>query len=1172
MLVRAFKMKILSSVIRSKWFIGVIGLLAFSLLIWFGLGFIRFGESNAEVSVFAQLVIIGVAWLVWLTWNVSELIISKRQNSRFLDELAVNNSEGQSGKSSVNAEEFKNMAERFRSAMGVLKSSRFSSKKGRVNVYELPWYIIIGPPGAGKTTALINSGLDFPLAGSHGKQALSGVGGTRHCDWWFTNDAVLIDTAGRYTTQDSHQKVDSSAWEAFLQLLKKYRRRRPVNGVIVAVSLQDILVGTETQREEYAKKIRARIDELQKGLEIHFPIYFVFTKMDLLAGFNEYFSNFSQSEREQVWGVSFESNQGADVYDEEEFNAQFEHLVRTLDEQTLNRVHQERNIESRSLIQNFPSQFGSLQNSVSDFLKQCFSAHRFSVPPLLRGVYFTSATQEGSPIDRMAAKLGHDFNLEKKQPNLHAFNTGKSYFINKLFKDIIFSEAELVGVNKKFEQIIIWSRRVAFVALATAFVGSLSIWIGGVAQNKMLISKVASSYNTYKLAQKNLEVSETPVTLESTLPLLNPLLRSIQEYNNSKQSLLGFLGLYDAQVGRTMQSVYEAELERVFQAALTESIARRLSGLTGKDDALFPTLKAYLMMFDEKHRDYKFLGQYFHEQWQEQFKNKQPLQQELLAHYNNLERMGFVQRSDVDGELVAAARNQLYQTPLVQRLYSQLKQQGDNAKMVNFYHEIGGSTVQIFGINELDPVFKIPYLFTKQGYKKTKLDVNSVFIKNVKKDYWVYGDDYASAIDAEGFKDLSVDIEQLYLQEYAERWDHFYRTFNLETFPKSSLMVSRLKRLADPVNSPLLKITKLVAENTELNKAPKTLKSAAGDSDLLSGAVDSLVTKNLVDKLFAPIHQIVEENDEQPSKAQEYLSAISELAEYVTEIDSAPDASQAAFDVAKERFLGGATGPIQNLNGLSDTAPSQSKVWLQSISRYVWSDILERSKVYINNQWRYQVYDAYKYNINDRYPMQASARSEVGIESFNDFFKNGGVYQSFYNDYLSSFIDDRKWQLKTIDGLALDLSANTLTQLNRAEMLRTAYFSNGDEFAIDVRIKADKLSSNVKLFNLEAGDARFSYSHGPRLERPVAWIAGSGRTRFVFEGIDGRVASEQFGGNWSFLRFYDAVDKPSAASSSSSSLGISKDGYSAQLNVLSNARVNPLFIGLLRNFKLEASL
>jgi type VI secretion system protein ImpL len=78
-------------------------------------------------------------------------------------------------------------------------------------LYDLPWYLIISPPGAGKTTALVKSGLRFPLAGSGEAQPVSGVGGTRYCDWWFTDDAVIIDTAGRYTTQDSDADADGKA-------------------------------------------------------------------------------------------------------------------------------------------------------------------------------------------------------------------------------------------------------------------------------------------------------------------------------------------------------------------------------------------------------------------------------------------------------------------------------------------------------------------------------------------------------------------------------------------------------------------------------------------------------------------------------------------------------------------------------------------------------------------------------------------------------------------------------------------------------------------------------------------------------------------------------------------------------------------------------------------------
>ena len=53
-----------------------------------------------------------------------------------------------------------------------------------------------------------------------GQGAVAGVGGTRLCDWWFTENAVLIDTAGRYTTQDSDAAVDRAGWDAFLDLLK----------------------------------------------------------------------------------------------------------------------------------------------------------------------------------------------------------------------------------------------------------------------------------------------------------------------------------------------------------------------------------------------------------------------------------------------------------------------------------------------------------------------------------------------------------------------------------------------------------------------------------------------------------------------------------------------------------------------------------------------------------------------------------------------------------------------------------------------------------------------------------------------------------------------------------------------------------------------------------------
>ena len=57
-------------------------------------------------------------------------------------------------------EEAAALRERMSIALALLKKTR-----GTLGyLYEQPWYAIIGPPGAGKTTALLNSGLKFPLA------------------------------------------------------------------------------------------------------------------------------------------------------------------------------------------------------------------------------------------------------------------------------------------------------------------------------------------------------------------------------------------------------------------------------------------------------------------------------------------------------------------------------------------------------------------------------------------------------------------------------------------------------------------------------------------------------------------------------------------------------------------------------------------------------------------------------------------------------------------------------------------------------------------------------------------------------------------------------------------------------------------------------------------------
>ena len=193
--------------------------------------------------------------------------------------------------------------------------------------------MIVGPPGAGKTTALKHSGLVFPYSSGSGG-GVRGVGGTRNCDWWFTNEAILLDTAGRYTTEQD----DRDEWLSFLQFLLKYRNKRPINGILVAISITDIIDATEQQIEVTGKKLRARIDEVMTQLHMVVPVYVLFTKVDLIAGFNEFFGDMKKSDRQQPWGATLKLT--ADKTNPAAlFEAEFDGLIKQVHAKEIGRAH-----------------------------------------------------------------------------------------------------------------------------------------------------------------------------------------------------------------------------------------------------------------------------------------------------------------------------------------------------------------------------------------------------------------------------------------------------------------------------------------------------------------------------------------------------------------------------------------------------------------------------------------------------------------------------------------------------------------------------------------------------------------------------------------------------------------------------------------------------------------
>jgi type VI secretion system protein ImpL len=472
----------MSALLRNRWLQGGLALAAFALVAWFTGDLAAMGDWRPFETEGARAALIACAAFAWVGWELWRAARARRENARLLEALAAGGEGAAADSAARAAREIALLRQRFEEAAATLKSARFRGADGEGRyVSELPWYVFIGAPGSGKTTALANSGLRFPLRKAGEELSLAGVGGTRNCDWWFTEDAVLLDTAGRYTTQASDAEADAAAWLGFLGLIKRFRPRRPLNGALVTLSVSDLMLWSEEERRQYAWHVRSRVTELYERLGARFPVYVLVTKADLLAGFMEFFGELDAQARARVWGATFVHSTDGFVLGSpgQRFAEEFRALEERLYGELLERMQEEPDLQRRAAAYRFPQQFHGLGPLLEQFLDAAFIGVPGAPAAMLRGVYFTSGTQEGSPIDRVLGALARSFRLERAAGTPVAPGSGKSFFLTRLLREVIFAESGLAGSDERLERRARRLRGLAYAAIAAIAIGLGAHWTAG---------------------------------------------------------------------------------------------------------------------------------------------------------------------------------------------------------------------------------------------------------------------------------------------------------------------------------------------------------------------------------------------------------------------------------------------------------------------------------------------------------------------------------------------------------------------------------------------------------------------------------------------------------------------------------------------------------------------
>jgi type VI secretion system protein ImpL len=587
-------MKILRTILAilaARWFWTLVGAVLLSLAIYLFGDVLRMGDSyvlGSETRRMACVLVIAVLWGVGNLWRQER---ARRSNAQLVAALAP---VAREPAPTPGAEEVQELGRRFQAALAQLRREKLGAFGRRRWLYELPWYVMIGPPGTGKTTALVHSGLRFPVSAA---EDLPGTGGTRSCDWLFTDEAVLIDTAGRYVTQDSDAAADRAEWQGFLDLLRRHRPRQPLNGVLVALSVRELLED-RAGNTDHAARIRARLQELEQRLEVRLPVYLVVTKADLLAGFSEFFERLEERDREQVWGHTFAGRPGKpETPDAQAVRSAIDDLVARLDRRLPRRLAEEDDPVRRADIFGFPAQLAGLAGHLARFVERCFAPAAYERGGWLRGVYFTSGTQIGSPIDRLLDAITTNLGLPGSPRRTLAGD--RPYFLTRLLREVVFGEASLVNRDPVRERREIMVRAAALLGTASLGLVLCAGWAWSFVQNAALQERFAAELEVAAKQLQPLGQTRLAPAQGNYLPAL-PVLDHLADVRDQ----MAQSAPWSARLGLSRRGAMEERASAAYQDALAHvllprlvlSLEASLRQRLGDADYVLEGLKVYLML------------------------------------------------------------------------------------------------------------------------------------------------------------------------------------------------------------------------------------------------------------------------------------------------------------------------------------------------------------------------------------------------------------------------------------------------------------------------------------------------------------------------------------------------------------------------------------------------
>jgi type VI secretion system protein ImpL len=1035
--------------------LGVIGLAALAAFLLLGADTLQVAAIWAGVAALALL----AGWAIF--WG-ARYHYCKRSAALLGESVAPASAEAAATQAS--GSEVAVLRKSMLQAITTIKTSKLGLNSGAAALYELPWYMIIGNPAAGKSSAVGHSGLQFPIAGS---KAVQGVAGTRNCDWFFTTDGILLDTAGRYSTVDA----DRAEWFSFLGLLRKYRRRAPINGILICVSVAELMGANPKKSIDLAKSLRTRVQELTEKLGVFAPVYVVFTKADLIAGFADFFHDTERSERDRVWGATMRYNRRSTSPDVLAFFDQhFDELHDGLKEISLASMAGNRSARMRPGVFTFPLEFASIKTPLRAFLATLFEENTYQFKPVFRGFYFTSALQEGSVENLSSKRVASRFDLELREQKGGEAEEQSGYFLLDLFRKVIFADKELVTryTNPNSARI----KYGAFFAATILLGASLGLWSWSYMGNRQLVANVQADLDkVVRLQHKRPDLQSRLEALE----ILQDRIEQLEKYRASKPWTLGF-GLYQGDtLERKLRDEYFGGVREIMLqpvGAALEALLTEMNANAGQLDASAPAataakpgqpyqdasptsvtdgynaLKTYLMLADKSRAEPSHLNDQltrFWRGWLEASRGAMSREQMIRSaerlmsfHLAQIGDPAWPQLTPKLG-LVDSARDNLRRvvrgTPARERVYADIKARAATRFSAVTVARIVGEADQALMVGS----YAVPGAFTRDAWEKfVSGAIREASNKELQSTDWVLKTAVKDDLTLEGSPEqIQKSLTELYKADYTREWMKFVQGVTLSDLGTFEGGIQAMNRLGDPQTSPLAKLLNAIYRETSWDNPSAASNSVAQvEKGLFAWFKETILrrapseARNIVElpadagrphsdtpamgpigREFAGVARLVGAREKQASLMGGYLDSLSRLRGRLNQLKNQGDPGPGAKQFMQQTLEGNGSElsdalkfvDEQMLTGMTDSQKMALRPILVRPLIQTFAVIVTPSEAELNKTWRAQVVDPFQKALAAKAPFAPGA-AEASAAEIGQVFGPEGAIAKFVNTSMGPLV------------------------------------------------------------------------------------------------------------------------------------------------------------------------